>query len=148
MDTMEKILDSSIKQIEEIMSTGKYKSREDVHTVYELIDIIKDVWCIWKYEDGENDEYSENGWMNQSYPYRGGNGNSYARGRGARRDSMGRYSREGNSYRNGSYGRGRGYSRDDAKQDYIEQLRELMEDAPDEATRKKFQQMIRDMEEE
>ena len=77
------------------------------------------------------------------YPYYGGSYNdgsynggsyrgrsSYARGRmNARRDSMGRYSR--NSYRGGSYNRGgyrnydREYSRDDAKADLMEQLREM-----------------------
>lgn len=77
-------------------------------------------------------------------------GGSYARGRGrsARRDSMGRYSREDGysrmtdgGYRGGSYNRGgsyRGYSRDDAKQDMMMQLREMEQDADDES-----KQMIR-----
>lgn len=58
---------------------------------------------------------------------------SYARGRGrnARRDSMGRYSREG-------------YSRD--AEEMVEQLRDLMEDAPDEMTRKEFEKFIRKIE--
>lgn len=74
---------------------------------------------------------------------RGGNrgnydGISYARGRrgNVRRDSMGRYSRDG-------YGRG-GYSR--SADDMVEQLRDLMEDAPDEQTRKEFDKFIRKME--
>lgn len=59
--------------------------------------------------------------------YRG----SYARGRGrnARRDSMGRYSSEG-------------YSR----HDMAEQLRDLMEDAPDEKTRQEIQRLVTKME--
>lgn len=57
---------------------------------------------------------------------------SYARGRrNARRDSMGRYSREG-------------YSRD--TEEMVEQLRDLMEDAPDEMTRKEFEKFIRKVE--
>lgn len=56
------------------------------------------------------------------YPYYSG-----ARGRNAKRDSMGRYSR------------GRGYSGDD---DMIEQLHELMEQAPDDRTRQEFQKFI------
>lgn len=62
--------------------------------------------------------------------YRG----SYARGRGrnARRDSMGRYSSEG------------GYSR--AAEDMVMELREMMEDAPDDRTRQEFQRFISKME--
>ena len=56
-------------------------------------------------------------------------GNSYARGRGnARRDSMGRYTR------------GRGYSR--GADDMIDQLRDLMELAPDDRTRQEFERFI------
>ena len=139
MDTLERLHNCSLKQLDEILSNDKYKSRDDIHSAYELIDIVKDVWCVWKYQDGD-DEYSEYG-MPETYPYRG---RSYARGRGAKRDSMGRYSREGSNYR----GRGRGYSLDDAKQDYIELLREMMEDAPDEMTRQKIQRMVHEMEEE
>jgi len=66
---------------------------------------------------------------------RGGNNrSSYARGRGrnARRDSMGRYSSEG------------GYSR--AGEDMVMELREMMQDAPDERTRQEFQRFIAKME--
>ena len=64
---------------------------------------------------------------------RGGNGrnpyrNSYARGRNARRDSMGRYSRND------------GYSMDSAEM--VDELRELMQDAPDDRTRQEFQRFI------
>ena len=59
----------------------------------------------------------------------------YGRGRGsnAKRDSMGRYSRGGYSY-------------DDAKDDMMKELRELMNDAPDEQTKKEFQRFISKME--
>lgn len=63
-------------------------------------------------------------------------GNSYARGRGsnAKRDSVGRYSSE------------RGYSRDNAKKDMISDLREIMQDAPDEQTRQEFQRFMNKLE--
>ena len=63
--------------------------------------------------------------------YRGGS--SYARGRGgnARRDSMGRYSRDGYSM---------------AGDEMIEELRELMQDAPDDQTRQEFQKFIQKIE--
>ena len=60
---------------------------------------------------------------------------SYARGgrgRNARRDSMGRYSRE------------EGYSM--ASEDMIDELHELMQEAPDEQTRKEFQKFIQRIE--
>ena len=53
-------------------------------------------------------------------------GRSYARGRNARRDSMGRYSRDND--------------------EMIMELRELMEDAPDEETRMEFQKFIQKVE--
>ena len=55
-----------------------------------------------------------------------GDGRSYARGRNARRDSMGRYSR--------------GYSM--AAEDMMDELRDLMEKAPDEMTKKEFRKFI------
>lgn len=68
---------------------------------------------------------SNRGSYNDGGSYRGG---SYARGRGsnANRDSRGRYSNEG-------YSRGG---------DMVEELRELMEDAPDERTKQEFQRFI------
>lgn len=69
----------------------------------------------------------------QSYERGGRGGQSYARGRGrnAKRDSMGRYAREG------------GYSMDD---NMVAELYELMEDAPDEKTRKEFERFIKKIE--
>lgn len=106
------------------------------HTVKNLDKII---------ENYEESEYSGNmGNMGGSYArggrdYRGGSyrydgGMSYARGRGrnARRDSMGRYSSE------------RGYSRD--AQDMADQLRDLMEDAPDETVRRDIERLLRKVE--
>ncbi len=102
-------------------------------------------------EAKEEDEYSMNG---GSYAYaRGGNqggggsnrsyrGGSYAReggsyayargrGRNARRDRMGRYSSED------------GYSMDG---EMVSELYELMEEAPDEKTKKEFQKFIQKIE--
>lgn len=88
------------------------------------------------------DEMSEEGYSGMMYPryygddrtdgrsYRDGrsynDGRSYARGRNARRDSMGRYSR--------------GYSM--ANEDMMDELRDLMEKAPDEMTKKEFRKFI------
>ena len=61
-------------------------------------------------------------------------GESYARGRNAKRDRMGRYSSE------------RGYSRDDAKEDMMSELRGLMQDAPDERTKQEFRAFMTKLE--
>lgn len=77
------------------------------------------------------------GRSNRSYRGYAREGGSYAyargRGRNARRDSMGRYSSEG------------GYSMADSEE-MVQNLRELMEEAPDERTKKEFQKFIQKVE--
>ena len=99
------------------------------HTIKNLCKII---------EDAEESEYSE----------RGG---SYARGGRYSRERMGgRYSRYGMSYADGR-GRGTQANRDSmgrysSNDGMVEELRDLMEDAPDEKTRMEFEKFIRKME--
>ena len=112
------------------MSTG------DLEKLDKLTHSLKSVKGTMQMEKADEEGYSG------MYPYmgygrgsydRGGSytdGGSYARGRtNARRDSMGRYSSE------------RGYSRSDLS----DKLRELMEEAPDEQSRKKIQRLVDDM---
>lgn len=99
----------------------------------------------------------EEGYSNTGY--------SYARGRGqnARRDSMGRYSREtienrGGSYENNSYtrgnnqgGRNRGgsyYSRGDAREELAMDLKELKMDAKDHETAQMIDRWIKQLEQD
>jgi hypothetical protein len=72
------------------------------------------------------DDMENEGDYSRGYPYY--DDYSYARGRGRmpRRDGMGRYSRAGS--------------------DMIHELRELMDDAPDDKTRQEFQRFIQKME--
>lgn len=74
------------------------------------------------------DSYNRNRDGGMSYA----RGDGRNRGRNAKRDSMGRYSSE------------RGYSRD--PQDMADQLRDLMEDAPDESVRKDIERLLRKVE--
>lgn len=142
LDGILKLVDS---EFEAVNKNGKFRSREEIDSVGKLVDIVKDIHCIWEYEDGEESEYSgaymyDRGMnrMNRGGSYN--DGGSYARGRrNARRDSMGRYSR--NSYRGGMDG----YSRAD-KHEYIENLRSMMDEAPDDATRQSLKRMIDQME--
>ena len=107
------------------------------HTIKNLCKII---------EDAEESEYSERG---GSYANMGGG--SYARdGRYSRERMGGRYSRYGMSYADGR-GRGTQANRDSmgrysSNDGMIGELRELMEDAPDEKTRMEFEKFIRKME--
>lgn len=118
------------------------------HTIKNLCKII---------EDAEESEYSERG---GSYANMGGGtamGGSYARGRYSREGRGGssyarggRYSREGGSYADGR-GRGSQANRDSmgrysSNDGMVEELRDLMEDAPDEKTRMEFEKFIRKME--
>jgi hypothetical protein len=153
MEHLEGLVKLAGNEIKAIVENGKFRSREEIDSAYKLIDIIKDAHCIWEYEDDES-EYSEDGRAyDGSYrgrSYRSGyTGNSYARGRGsnAKRYADGRYapySRDMGSYR-GTY---RGYARDDGKQEYVEHLRDMMEDAPDEQTRQSIQRMIQQLEQQ
>lgn len=95
------------------------------HTVKNLQKIIKKYEeDEYSYADGMPDggTYSMRGGYSNRRGSNGRNGNSYAR----RRDSMGRYSR--------------GYSM--AGGDMVQELRELMNEAPDERTRMEFQNFI------
>lgn len=124
------------------MSTGSLEVVDKLsHTIKNLCKII---------EDMEDEQYSmaNEGMMQGGQSSRRGGGRSnrggsyenrggsyaYARGRGrnARRDSMGRYSNEG------------GYSQ--AAEDMVDELRDLMEDAPDERTKQEFQRFIKKIE--
>ena len=97
------------------------------HTLKNLDKIIEKIeeTSVGSYDRGSYAYDMANG---GSYARSMDNG-SYARGRGinARRDSMGRYSSE------------RGYSRDEKM---VMELRELMQEAPDERTRMEFQRFI------
>lgn len=149
MEHLDSIKKLASAELEAIVKNGKFRSREEIDSVGKLIDMTKDIMCIEEMEDEMYGESYDDGYgrsMRGSYrdgSYRDGSydGGSYARGRrNARRDSMGRYSRD--SYRGGSYERG--YSRD-GKEEYKEQLMQMMEDAPDENTRQSIKRMLDQM---
>ena len=132
-----------MKELGEYAQNGKY-SKEDVETIKYMASAIDHMCNI--IEKAEDEDYSQrdgsyaydNGNMGGGYrggnysrgggSYRGGRGgNSYARGRGqnAPRDSMGRYSRDG---------------------DMLDQLEEIKRDAPNDQIRQHIQQLISEIE--
>lgn len=140
MYSLEGIMKLADNELMSMVEKGQFRSREDVDTAYKLIDVIEDIYCIWKMED-------EEGFSNEGGSYEGGSyrGGSYRGGRSNRgsyeggRSNRGSY--EGGRSRN-SYRGGGGYSR----ADYVDELRRIMESAPDEQTRQSVQRMIQQME--
>lgn len=100
-------------------------------------DMLYDEMGMNDYSGAMGGSYARGGNTNRGGSNRSGgsyDGMSYARGRGrnARRDSMGRYSSE------------RGYSRD--AEDMADQLRDLMEDAPDDSVRRDIEKLLHKVE--
>ena len=131
---------------EKLMDTlESYSKKEMTASNLEIVDklshTIKNLCKI--IEDAEESEYSERGGYSRRYSR---DGMSYADGRGR----GGRYSREGVSYADGR-GRGSQANRDSmgrysSKDGMIGDLRDLMDEAPDEKTRMEFERFIRKME--
>lgn len=142
MRNLEGILELVDKEFGRMAQNGEFRNKDDIELAYKLIDIAKDAYCIWDYEDKMEDGYSEGyGYSMNKYD----RGISYARGRSMPRNTMGRFtSREGmtNPYR------GNNYSRDDIKTNYLNQLYDMMESTTDNRTRDHIQKMINEMEQQ
>ena len=142
MHYMEDLKDLLCAELKDYAEKGKRSgelSKADVEVIDTVLNSVKNIYKIDKYKE-EMEGYSEDGhYMGEGriygtsyesgYSERGGS--SYARGRRyARRDSMGRYSRDyGMSYARDGRGMRGGYSRDEGKHYMMEQLEEMMEEA-------------------
>lgn len=141
MHYMEDLKDLLCAELEDYAENGKKSgkmSMGDLDSIHKLTDTVKNILKIDMLE-GESG-YSEDGaYMGEGRIYgtsyddgmRRGVGYSYARGRGryAKRDSMGRYSRDDGYMRRDGRSMRDGYSRDDGKAYMMEQLEDMMEDA-------------------
>lgn len=114
----ETLADDLTKTNEKLNKAGGEISAGDLEYINRLTHAIKSVKSTMVMIDAEESGYSYDDGMSM-------NRGSYARGRNARRDSRGRYSR--------------GNSRDSGM---VSELRELMRDAPDEQTRMEMQRLI------
>lgn len=125
-------------ELEDYAEKGKKSgkmSMGDLDSIHKLTDTVKNILKIDMLE-GESG-YSEDGaYMGEGRIYGTSydgydRGASYARGRGryAKRDSMGRYSRDDGYMRHDGRGMRDGYSRDDGKAYMMKQLEDMMEDA-------------------
>ena len=141
MHYMHDLKDLLCAELEDYAEKGKKSgkmSMGDLESIHKLTDTVKNILKIDMLEDESG--YSEDGaYMGEDRIYgtsyddgmRRGAGYSYARGRGryAKRDSMGRYSRDDGYMRRDWRGMRDGYSRDDGKAYMMEQLEDMMEDA-------------------
>lgn len=127
---------------EKIRSAGGKVSNADMEYIDRLTHSLKSIKAtiaMMEAENSDEGEYSERGYSRnygRDYSNRMYRGNSYddgysMRGRGsyAKRDSMGRYASDG-------YSRG----------NMVDELRNLMQDVPDEQTRQEMQRLIQKME--
>ena len=105
----------------------------DLEIIHKLTDTIKNLDKIEMLEDGG---YSQAGDWEADMRGTYGRGSSY---RGRKRNSMGRYSREGRG------GRG-GYSRHDAKEAMMEQMEMLMDQAGSEREREAIRRCMGQLE--
>ena len=141
MHYMEDLKDLLCAELEDYAEKGKKSgkmSMGDLDSIHKLTDTVKNILKIDMLESETG--YSEDGaYMGEGRIYgtsydddmRRGGGYSYARGRGryAKRDSMGRYSRDDGYMRRDRRGMRDGYSRDEGKAYMMEQLEGMMEDA-------------------
>ena len=139
MHYMHDLKDLLCAELEDYAEKGKKSgkmSMGDLESIHKLTDTVKNILKI-DMLDGETG-YSEDGaYIGEGRIYgtsyddgmRRGGGYSYARGRYAKRDSMGRYSRDDGYMHRDGRGMRDGYSRDDGKAYMMDQLEDMMEDA-------------------
>lgn len=136
MHKLYELKEKLMRELEDYSENGKF-SKDDVESIKYITSSIDHICNIVEDEEERNMEGQGGNSYRGSYTRGGGNmrrsyRGSYARGRGAKRDAMGRYSSEG------------GYSM--GTEDMVMELRDLMEDAPDERTRKEFERFIQKIE--
>lgn len=120
MHKLYELKDKLIDELEAYADNGKY-SKEDVEAIKYMASAVDHLCNIIEEAD---EKYSGDMMMDGVRSYaRGGNRRSYAR----RRDAMGRYSRDGYSM---------------AKDDLAEELRDLMQDAPDQQTKHEIKRIV------
>lgn len=131
---MHKLLDYVCGELEELerkSDKGKL-SMSEIEYADKLAHLKKNILRADELMDeGYSGDSHEGSYANRIY-----DGGSYARGRGVKRDSMGRYSSD--------RGYSRRYAMDNASM--VDELKDLMNEAPDERTRQEFERFIKKME--
>ena len=132
MEYMYELKDKLCKELDEIARKGELGAG-DLEIIHKLTDTIKNLDKIEMLEDGG---YSQAGDWEADMRGTYGRGSSY---RGRKRDSMGRYSRDGRMMRGG-------YSRHDAKEAMMDQMEDLMAQAGSEKEREAIRRCMNQLE--
>ena len=126
------------QELNQITKTGDLTPTK-LDLVDKLTHSIKSIDTICAMEEYSDDD---------DYSYNDGYSNARGRRGNVKRDSMGRYSREGSSYRGNSYRYDRRdrYSREDgAREEAVQKLHDLMADTSDNKVRMAIQKAIDEM---
>ena len=125
MHKLHELKEKLMKELEEYADNGKF-SKDDVEAIKYTASAIDHICNIVEGEEEYSNMYPY-AYEGDSYARGRRNNRSYARGRmNARRDSMGRYSRAG--------------------EDLAEQLRDIMQDAPDDHIRMEIERLANKVE--
>jgi hypothetical protein len=130
MDKICKYIDKELDELENKVAMGGKLSRADIEDGKNLAKFKMAILTNDRMEE-DSDYSNEYGGMSNRMSNRGGMSNARGRGSNARRDSMGRYSRED------------GYSR--AESEFKERLEDAIDSAPDEHKRKKLERILNEM---
>ena len=132
MEYMYELKEKLCDELDEIARKGELGAG-DLEIVHKLTDTIKNLDKIEMLEDGG---YSQAGDWEMEGRGSYNRGSSY---RGRKRDSMGRYSRDGRMMRGG-------YSRHDAKEAMMDQMEDLMAQAGSEKEREAIRRCMNQLE--
>lgn len=133
MEYMHELKEKLCDELDEIARKGELGAG-DLEIVHKLTDTIKNLDKIEMLEDDGG--YSQAGDWEADMRGTYGRGSSY---RGRKRDSMGRYSRDGRMMRGG-------YSRHDAKEAMMDQMEDLMAQAGSEKEREAIRRCMNQLE--
>lgn len=140
MKAMEELRDTLCEELEKIARKPEM-SAGDLEAVHKLTDTIKNIDKITILE--EDGGYSQAGDWEIEGRGRYDRDNSY---RGRRRDSRGRYSRDGRD--DGGYSRRGGYSRDGGRDRMMDHLEQMMGEASSETERQAIRRCMEQLERE
>ena len=137
MHALEELKEMLMEELEKCSKKGEL-SAGSLEVIDKLAHAVKSIDTIMAMEG-----YSEESGNYGEYNERGGNYGARGRGRNAQRDSRGRYA---DGY--GGYREGRMYRRyrEDAREDLVDQLKEMEMEAKDEESRRMVQKWIRQAE--
>lgn len=139
LETLYDLCEMTFKELEntkrELEGNGGQLNEQHIEYLKDLTETMKAIKCIISMIEDEEEGYSNGYYYDDDM--------SMARGGRGGRSNRGSYARRG-SYERGRSGR-RSYARMESRDDFMDEIEELIEKAPDEATRKKFERMLAEM---